>query len=211
MRNPLRTGVIGCGRVTALRHLPALSRLDGAEVVALADTDAACLKQIADRFHIPNRYPDVRALLKDTMVDVIAVCVPVQFHAEIALAAFGAEKHVFIEKPLTATLEEADRIRDRAKQVDRKVLMGFNFRWHRLIRQARALLQREAVGQVEAIRTVFASAHEAPPGGNCIVLRAEVRSSIRQFTSSTSGDSCWRQRSKACLQSVDQGPGKMKR
>lgn len=161
-KNPLRVGVIGCGRVTALRHLPALSRLDGAEVVALADTDAARLEQIADRFHITNRYPDVRALLKGTMVDVIAICAPVQFHAEIALAALGAEKHVFIEKPLTTTLEEADRIRDRAKQVDRKVLMGFNFRWHRLIRQARTLLQRGAVGQVEAIRTVFASAHEAP-------------------------------------------------
>lgn len=161
-QNPLRVGVIGCGRVTALRHLPALSRLDGAEVVALADTDAARLEQIADRFHITNRYPDVRALLKGAMVDVIAICAPVQFHAEIALAALGAEKHVFIEKPLTTTLEEADRIRDRAKQVDRKVLMGFNFRWHRLIRQARTLLQRGAVGQVEAIRTVFASAHEAP-------------------------------------------------
>jgi len=162
IQTPLRVGVIGCGRVTALRHLPALSRLDGAEVVALADTDAARLKQTADRFHITNRYPDVRALLKDAMVDVIAVCVPVQFHAEIALAALSAEKHVFVEKPLTATLEEADRIRDRAKQVDRKVLVGFNFRWHRLIRQARALLQSGSVGQAEAIRTVFASAHEAP-------------------------------------------------
>lgn len=162
MRNPLRIGVIGCGRVTALRHLPALSRLDDAEVVALADTDVACLKQVADRFHIRNRYSDVRTLLKDVTVDVIAVCVPVQFHADIALAALDAEKHVFIEKPLTATLGEADRIRDRAKQVDRKVLVGFNFRWHRLIRQARALLQQGAVGQVETIRTVFASAHEAP-------------------------------------------------
>jgi len=162
MQSPLRVGVIGCGRVTALRHLPALSRLDDAEVVALADTDAACLKQVADRFHIRNRYPDVRALLKDAMVDVIAVCVPVPFHADIALAALDAGKHVFIEKPLTVTLAEADRVRDRARQVNRKVLVGFNFRWHRLIRQARALLQRGVVGQVETIRTVFASAHEAP-------------------------------------------------
>ncbi len=162
MRNPLRIGVIGCGRVTALRHLPALSRLDDAAVVALADTDAACLKQVADRFHITNRYPDVRDLLKDAMVDVIAVCVPVQFHADIALAALDAGKHVFIEKPLTVTLEEADRVRDRARQVNRKVLVGFNFRWHRLIRQARGLLQQGVVEQVETIRTVFTSAHEAP-------------------------------------------------
>lgn len=127
MRTPLRIGVIGCGRVTALRHLPALSRLDDAEVVALADTNAISLKQVADRFHIRNRYPDVRAHLKDTIVDVIAVCVPVQFHADIALAARDAGKHVFIEKPLTVTLEEAGRVRDRARQVNRKVMWGSTF------------------------------------------------------------------------------------
>ena len=164
MRKPLRVGFVGCGRVTALRHLPALSRLDDAEVVALADTDAARLKHVAARFHVPNCYPDVRTLLNDATVDVIAVCVPVQFHATVALAALDAGKHVFIEKPLTVTMEEADQVDDLAKQVNRKVLMGFNFRWHRLIRQARELLGRGVVGQVETIRSVFASAHEAPSG-----------------------------------------------
>jgi myo-inositol 2-dehydrogenase/D-chiro-inositol 1-dehydrogenase len=148
--------------VTALRHLPALSRTHDVEVVALADVDPARLKQVADQFCIPYRCSDVRTLLDNVMVDIIAVCVPVQFHAGIALAALDAGKHVFIEKPLTVTLEEADCVNERAKQTDRKVLVGFNFRWHRLIRQARALLQRGAVGQVEAIRTVFASAHETP-------------------------------------------------
>jgi len=96
------------------------------------------------------------------MVDVIAVCVPVEFHAEVALAALDAGKHVFIEKPLAVSLEEADRIQERGEKAGRKILMGFNFRWHRLIRQARELLRQGAVGQVETVRTVFASAHEMP-------------------------------------------------
>jgi myo-inositol 2-dehydrogenase / D-chiro-inositol 1-dehydrogenase len=162
MRKPLRVGVVGCGRVAATRHLPALTRLPGAEVVALADQDPTRLRVVADQFRVPNRYPDVRALLDKTLVDVIAVCVPVEFHAEVALAAIDAEKHVFIEKPLAADLGEADRIHERATQSKSKVLMGFNFRWHRLIRQARELLLREAVGQVETVRSVFASAHETP-------------------------------------------------
>ncbi len=162
MQRPLTVGVIGCGRVTALRHLPAVTRLPDVEVVAVADPDAACLHKVADRFHIPHRFADLRTLLHASNVDIIAVCVPVQFHCQIALAALDAGKHVFIEKPLTATLDEADRVRERADQVGRKVLVGFNFRWHRLIRQARALLQRGMVGQVETIRTVFASAHESP-------------------------------------------------
>ena len=162
MRKPLRVGVIGCGRVTALRHLPALNRLRGAEVVALADRDSARLENVADQFRVPHRYSHVRALLDGTMVDVIAVCVPVEFHAEVALAALDAEKHVFIEKPLAVSLEEADRVQEGAMRARRKILMGFNFRWHRLIRQARELLRQGAVGQVETVRAVFASAHKAP-------------------------------------------------
>ena len=162
MRKPLRVGVIGCGRVRALRHLPALTRLDDAEVVALADTDAARLKYVADQFHVPHRYPNVRMLLDKAMVDIIAVCVPVQLHAGVALAALDAGKHVFIEKPIAVTLDEADRIAGQARHVNRKVLVGFNFRWHRLIQQARSLIQNGAVGEVEAVRAVFASAHDAP-------------------------------------------------
>ena len=208
MRKPLRVGVIGCGRVTAYRHLPALSRLRAAEVVALADCNLARLKDVADQFRIQHRYPDVCTLLNKTAVDVIAVCVPVEFHAEVALAALDAEKHVFIEKPLE--IEQADRIRERAMQASRKILMGFNFRWHRLVRQARELLQQGAVGQVEMVRTVFASAHEMPSewqtrrssGGGALFDQA-----IHLFD-------LWR----FLLESevvnwplADQGPGKMKR
>lgn len=190
MLKPLRVGVIGCGRVTALRHLPALSRLDDAEVVALADSDAARLKQVADRFHITNRYPDVRALLKDAMVDVIAVRVPAQFHADIALAALDAGKHVFIEKPLTVTLEEADRVHDRAKQFNRKVWWVSTFD---------GIVSSDKHGPCSSEEPSAKWRRSAPcsrvrtnrlPGGKRIVPRAEVRSSIRQFTSLTFGDSC---------------------
>jgi myo-inositol 2-dehydrogenase / D-chiro-inositol 1-dehydrogenase len=160
MRKPVRVGVIGCGRVTAHRHLPALSRIPNAEIVALADCDPTLLKDVADRFRVPHRYPDVRTLLDKTSVDVIAVCVPVELHAEVALAALDAKKHVFIEKPLSVDLEQADLIREQAVRANCKVLVGFNFRWHRLIRQAQELMEQGAVGQVEMIRTVFASAHE---------------------------------------------------
>ena len=129
----------------------------------MADQDPARLRNVADQFRVPNRHPDVRTLLEKTSVDVIsAICVPVEFHAEVALAALEAEKHVFIEKPLAADLNEVARIHERALQSRSKVMMGFNFRWHRLVRQARELLRQGAVGEVETVRSVFASAHDAP-------------------------------------------------
>lgn len=64
---------------------------------------------MADQFCVPYRYPDVCTLLEKVLVDIIAVCLPVQFHADIARASLDAGKHVFIEKPLTVTLEEAEK------------------------------------------------------------------------------------------------------
>ena len=130
--------------------------------MAAADPDPHRLAAVADRFHIPQLYPDVRTMLDKIELDVIAVIAPVQSHAEIALAALDAGKHVFIEKPLAVTIEEADQIQERARRANCKVLVGFNFRYHRLIQQARALLQRRALGPVEIIRSVFASVHEEP-------------------------------------------------
>jgi Oxidoreductase family, NAD-binding Rossmann fold len=97
---PLRLGVIGCGWVTEARHLPALQRLRGAEIVALSDVDPGRLSKLADLFRIKRRYPLYEQLLADEAVAAVAVCVPAQFHVEVASAALDAGKHVFIEKPL---------------------------------------------------------------------------------------------------------------
>lgn len=159
----VKVGLIGSGRVTATRHIPALQRLPNAEVIALADTDPVRLQHVADRFRIPHRYSDVRALLENQVVDVVGVCVPVLFHAEVASAAIEAGKHVFIEKPLTLTLTEADCLIERARRSSAKVMVGFNLRWHRLVRQARDVIQRGGLGSPTLMRTVLTSYHEDAP------------------------------------------------
>jgi myo-inositol 2-dehydrogenase/D-chiro-inositol 1-dehydrogenase len=159
----VKVGLIGSGRVTATHHIPALQRLPNAEVIALADTDPVRLQHVANQFRIPHRYSDVRALLENQAVDVVGVCVPVLFHAEVALAAVEAGKHVFIEKPLTLTLTDADRLIERARRSSAKVMVGFNLRWHRLVRQARDVIQRGGLGSPTLMRTVLTSYHEDVP------------------------------------------------
>jgi predicted dehydrogenase len=56
---PIRVGLIGCGQAGAHSHLPALRYVPEVEVVALADLDQDCLQQVADRFHVKRRYPDL--------------------------------------------------------------------------------------------------------------------------------------------------------
>ncbi|MCX7823936.1 MAG: Gfo/Idh/MocA family oxidoreductase [Verrucomicrobiae bacterium] len=153
----LKVGLIGCGEVTRFKHLVVLREAPGLEVVALADLDEARLRTVADQFGVPHRYRDAEALLAHPGLDAVGVCVPVRAHAETALAVLDAGKHLFIEKPLCASLDEADRLRDRAGRAGVKVMVGHHMRWHRFVRRARAMLQQGAFGAVESIRTLWNS------------------------------------------------------
>ena len=156
--SPVSLGLIGCGWVTTDRHLPALRQLPEARVVAVADIEPDQLKRVADRFHIERRYTDFRELLKDSDIEAVAVCTPPGFHVEAALAALEMGKHLFVEKPLALGLDEIDRLIERARQSSSKVMVGFNLRWHRLVRQAREMIRRGEMGRIEVVRTVFTSA-----------------------------------------------------
>jgi myo-inositol 2-dehydrogenase/D-chiro-inositol 1-dehydrogenase len=156
--SPVSLGLIGCGWVTADRHLPALRHLPEARVIAVADIKPDQLKLVADRFHIERRYTDFRALLEDPDIEAVGVCTPPRFHSEPALAALEMGKHLFIEKPLALGLDEIDRLMERARQSPSKVMVGFNLRWHRLVRQAREMIQRGEMGRIEVVRSAFTSA-----------------------------------------------------
>lgn len=159
----LRIGIVGAGRATRTLHLPALQAVPGAHVVALADPDRRALQQASQEFPIGKGVADYRILLEDPTIEAIAICVPASGHMEIALAALEADKHVFIEKPLALTLEECDRLIERAVGLPRTVMVGFNTRWHRLARQARTLFRQGHVGTLEVVRSVLTSCHSDPP------------------------------------------------
>ena len=148
-------GIVGCGWVTATRHLPALARVRDLEVVALADVDAKAVDTLAGRFGVAARYGGAAQLVEDPRVDAVAVCVPPSAHAEVALAALEAGKHVFVEKPLAATLADADRLVERATGVGLTAMVGFNLRFHRLVRQLRDRLASGGLGPIHALATTY--------------------------------------------------------
>src|ERR1044071_1996584 len=134
----IRLGVIGCGAVSETGHLPALRQVPAFKVTALADIDSLRLERLSARFGIPERFRDYRELIESENVDAVAVCTPPALHAEMALAAIAAGKHVFVEKPLALTSAEANLLSEAAADATTlKLMVGFNLRWHRLIVEAR--------------------------------------------------------------------------
>jgi myo-inositol 2-dehydrogenase / D-chiro-inositol 1-dehydrogenase len=158
---PLRIGFVGCGRVAADLHLPALARIDGVEAVALADPDTACARRVAGAFGVPRVHPDAATLAADPTVDLVAVCSPPRHHAEGALAALAAGRHLFVEKPLALDLETASAIV--AATGDRLAAAGFNLRVHRQVIAAREALAEGRLGELRMVRTHWTAAAR-PPG-----------------------------------------------
>lgn len=158
LNGKVKLGIIGCGWATANLHLPALRRIPQYEIVALADVDIGRAEDLGGRLGVRYRLAEALALIEHPDVDAVAVCVPPGEHASLATAAIDAGKHVFIEKPLTLTVDQADRLVDRAKRTDTKILVGFNLRWHRLVRQAKAMLDSHELGPLALVRTVFTTA-----------------------------------------------------
>src|SRR5690349_4476182 len=124
-------GVIGCGQIAQAVHLPVLSRLPGVRVTALADTDATRLSQAAARVPRAACFSDYARLLATPEVDAVVICAPPALHAEVAVAALKANKHVYLEKPLATTLEDADRVCEVWRQSGRVGMIGFNYRFNR--------------------------------------------------------------------------------
>lgn len=159
----LRIGMVGGGRAARTLHLPALQAVPGTQVIALADPNQEALHHVSKQFKVQRCVADYRTLLEDPTIEAIAICVPAELHVEIALAALDAGKHVFIEKPLALTLEECDRLIERAAGLPLKIMLGFNTRWHRLARQARTLFHQGLVGPLEVVRSVLTSCHNDLP------------------------------------------------
>jgi predicted dehydrogenase len=156
---PVKVGVIGCGKVAIARHLPTLKDLNSAVVTAIADVDQEKLDSANKKFQIAKSYLGHKQLLQGADVDAVAICVPLQFHAEVALDAIAAQKHILLEKPLTLSLDEADALIERAALVDRKIMVGYNKRWHRLVRKTKEIIQNGSLGEVRMIHVIFSTGH----------------------------------------------------
>jgi predicted dehydrogenase len=94
-------------------------------------------------------------LLRGPEIDAVAICTPPQDHVDLALAALDHGKHVLIEKPMALTLAETDRLQARAQASPLKVMVGFNLRCHRLLHEARHMVQEGRLGDIHSLRTVF--------------------------------------------------------
>lgn len=157
MASPLRMGVVGCGAIAQIMHLPYLT--DYSErfaLVALADSHRPTLDAVADQYHITQRYTDWHDLLARTDLDAVVLCHSGS-HRDAVIAALDANKHVLVEKPLGWNLRQVEQVAQRAAASDRVVQVGYHKLYDPAFAFARQQLQQMTDLQYARISVFHAS------------------------------------------------------
>lgn len=162
MTSQVRVGLIGCGSVVQLNHLPALARSTKFRLAAVCDPNPAATEVVQERWvadgrERPRAFTDYREMLSSGAIDAVIVASPNAYHYEQALAALRLGKHVYIEKPMTATNRQAWELVSEAKKHNLVVTVGCHQRFYLQHRWARQLIDQGVIGKVRFART---SLHE---------------------------------------------------
>jgi myo-inositol 2-dehydrogenase/D-chiro-inositol 1-dehydrogenase len=129
-------------------------RLPAARLVAVADPSPGLAERLAASLGAPRAVTDPAEALADPAVDAVVIAAPARFHTELVVAAAGAGKAVFCEKPMALTLADADRAIDKARAAGIVLQVGFNRRFAPDWRAARALLDDGRLGTPRLLRSV---------------------------------------------------------
>ena len=152
-------GFMGAAHSQALRVAPRFFDLPLAPAMhVLVGRDAASTRAAADRWGWSSSSTDWRAAVEDPEVDLVDVCTPGASHAEIAIAALEAGKHVLCEKPLAPTLDEAERMAAAARAARGRgvhAMVGFSYRRVPALTFARDLVAAGRIGEVRQVRAPY--------------------------------------------------------
>jgi predicted dehydrogenase len=141
---PVGLAVVGAGH-WGQNLVRAFTSLERARVVAVCDSNQARLSEVSAPV---RRETDFRALLAGDDIVALVVATPPRTHASLVIEALRAGKHVFVEKPMALSLEDALRIRAASLASGRRVMVGFVLQYHPAVRLLRAQVDQGALGTV---------------------------------------------------------------
>ncbi len=148
----LKAGVIGCGYwgPNLIRNF---QQLAGSEVKRVADLDSDRLE------HMKRLYPSVKTttnyhdIITDPEIDIVAVATPVQTHYRFASEALSAGKHVFVEKPIAASVSESRELIELAEKNQQKLMVGHTFLYTGAVRKMKEVIDSGELGKIYYIST----------------------------------------------------------
>lgn len=142
----MSVAVIGCGYwgknlVRDFHKLGALS--------AIADNDDEQAKAMASQYDVPAM--DIEQILADGSIKGIVIAAPAEYHAELAMRGFSAGKHVYVEKPISLSIEDAEAMIEASKKADRILMVGHLLQYHPIFLKLKAMVADGELGKLRYI------------------------------------------------------------
>lgn len=151
----VKIGIIGCGAVADLHHLPALKKVPILKVVSLCDINMGRAEYLKRKYHLDHVKisNDFDEIVNCSDTEAILVLTPPRFHAKICLEMAASGKHIFCEKPFTLSLVEANNVRGVIKDANVKFMIGFCYRFMSENLKLKELLRQGYIGKIRHAET----------------------------------------------------------
>lgn len=147
LSSTVRMGVIGYG-YWGPQIVRNFSGIEGCKVVAVADKSSEALRRVRQAHQGLEVSSDVNAILSSAAVDAVAVVTPVWTHFELAKAALENGKHVFVEKPFTASAEQAEELIELAEKKNLLIMVDHTFLFTGAVTKIHQLIDEGALGDL---------------------------------------------------------------
>ncbi len=154
MSDKLSWGILGTGNI-AKTFAKGVAGSKSGKVVAVGSRSQASADKFADQFSIPKRHASYEALLADKDVQAVYIATPHPLHAQWAIAAAEAGKHILCEKPIGLNHPEAMAIVEAAQRNKVFLMEAFMYRCHPQIQKVVELIRAKAIGDVKMIQATF--------------------------------------------------------
>lgn len=144
----LRAGVIGAGSWATVAHLPTLKDRSEVELIAICRKGDDLLSSLKSQFNVNIASEDYLDVINQEL-DIIVVASPPSFHHEHTSAALRSGAHVLCEKPMTIASSQGWDLVQIANEVNRELLLGFNWNYMPIVQQTFIQLQKKGIGRLE--------------------------------------------------------------
>src|SRR5215470_7690185 len=160
--NRLRVGIIGCGGLAQGSHIPSLMTMketDNVEIAAVCDVYQKRLDQASTTTGAPP-VKDYRAMLDRKDIDYVAIVTPEHWHARMTLDAADAGKHIYCEKPMTWSIEQAKLVVKKVQQTNVKMQVGVQGMCDDSYETARKYVKEGKLGRVVQAQIDYSRNHD---------------------------------------------------
>lgn len=148
----LNVGIIGAGRIGQVHAKSITYHIPQAKIVAISDIYYEGAKRVAESLGIPNAYEDYHEILNNPEIDAVLICSSTDTHADIAVEAAEAGKHIFCEKPVDLTVAKIKKVIAAVEKAGVKLQIGFNRRYDHNFAEIKRLANDGKLGKLQTIK-----------------------------------------------------------